>query len=146
MHVIRLRMPWSKTVDAVDGSREVNRVDVPDVSDSTLVPAKVAIQKPGRVQKQGTDPDPCRVRYRRRFNRPSGLVGQRVFLRISGWQGQLESLQLNGVEIPICAGDASIEADVASLLERHNELIVSLWGNPQVPPSLTGEVVLAIDE
>lgn len=138
MHVIRLRKPWSKTVD---GSSEVHRVDVPDASATSVDPASQFA-----VQNQGSHQNRQKVQYRRRFNRPSGLVRQRVFLRISGWQGQLESLQLNGAEIPACPGDETIEADVASLLEDHNELMVSLVGNTQVPPRLTGEVVLAIEE
>ncbi len=143
MHVIRLRKPWSKTVD---GRPEVHRVDVPDVAHESIESEGFPGQKEGDVGQRVAGPSPCRAEYRRRFNRPSGLVRQRVFLRISAWQGQLESLQLNGVEIPVCPGDESIEANVESLLEGHNELIVNLLGDPQTPPILTGEVVLAIEE
>ena len=125
MHVIRLRKPWTKLLS--DGGPAF-RVDVPDqtVSDSEL---------PGAV-----------AHYRRRFNRPSGLDDARVFLRITGWHGRLKSLSLNQTPIPVEASATGVNTDVTSLLQPHNELVVSLLGTPAGLPRLSGEVSLGIDE
>jgi hypothetical protein len=125
MHEIRLRKPWIKTVD--DSSTGF-RVDVPELAGFDL-------ERSVEV-----------ARYDRNFNRPSGLDDSRVYLRITGWQGTLTSLILNQTSVPLDAEWTQIDLEIASLLESHNQLSVTLRGTPAQPPRLSGEVTLAIDD
>ena len=125
MHVIRLRKPWTKTVD---GSAKGLRVDVPEL-------ASVDLEMSGQV-----------ARYERNFNRPSGLADSRVYLRITGWQGKLTSLSVNQKIVSLGVDCSQIDLEITSLLESHNQLSVTLCGTPAQPPRLSGEVTLAIDD
>lgn len=125
MHVIRLRKPWTRTLD---DAGMACRVDVPD---ETIA---------------ATDGSWVVARYSRRFNRPSRLHDARVYLRIAGWQGEMTSLSLNAMQIPLNVADRLIQVDVTSLLQPHNELIVVLSGTDQTPARLSGEVTLGIED
>lgn len=120
-HNIRLRRPWHKTLV---GSDVVTRVDVPE--------------SPGEAADQAST-----YQYARRFNCPTGLDSQsKVHLAISGWNGQIVSILLNGH--PLEPGTQSMNVDVTDLLEPHNQIIIQLTGTHKAPASLTGEVGLAI--
>ncbi len=157
MHRIRLRGPWTYQVLARFGPYEKDNTG-PDTSG---LPA-------GRIQ-MPTDWGATlgrdfrgRVRYQRRFNRPTGLDG-----------GQLVYLAFQAVD---CFGDVSLNETaigrvvgdrpdqrflVTSLLEDVNELTVIVelpWDNPVsaplprpagrdgLPGGLIGEVCLEIEE
>lgn len=125
MHVIRLRKPWIRTLG--DDGIEC-RVDVPDET---------------CLETQATEWVAC---YHRRFNCPSRLQDVRVYLRITGWQGQMTSLCLNAVPIPVNETCHAIDVEVTALLRSHNELVITLSGTNQLTPRLSGEVSLGIDD
>jgi len=125
MHVIRLRKPWTKTLD--DGVQTF-QVDVPEQT----------VADP--------EADEVLAHYQRRFNRPSGLYDARVYLRITGWQGHLTSLSLNGTRITADECSDRIDVEVTPLLQAHNQLLVTLSGKPGMLPRLSGEVTLGIEE
>ena len=123
MHVIRLRRPWDR-IDAQTQQRQ--RIDVPEPPSD--------------------EDSPRSVTYRRRFNRPTGLVPDTAIrLRISGWAGELTALSLNDQSLPV--GAAPLEVDLSGRLEPHNSLQLTLAPGPDgAPPRLSGEVTLVIDE
>jgi len=84
--------------------------------------------------------------YRRNFNVPSGLQpSSRVYLRVDGWEGHLDSATLNGS--PLEVGHATkLNADITKLLESHNEIELHLTSPPGQAARLSGEVTLAIDD
>ena len=83
--------------------------------------------------------------YRRGFNLPSGLTpSSRVLLRVDGWDGQLESITVNGS--PLETLSAKIDADITDLLRPHNEILVRLSDAAAAPARMSGEVTLAIQE
>ena len=121
MHNIRLRGPWEKQIE---GESSV-RADVPDS-------AEVAA------------PSVC---YRRRFNRPSGLESDvHVYLRITAWTGEVDSIQLN--EHPLVVTAPPLTVEVTSQLLDHNEITIRLMvdRNNAQSPRLSGEVRLVIDD
>lgn len=125
MHFIRLRRPWHKSVP---GDPLPRRIDVPEM-DVT-----------GSLHEELT------VYYRRSFNLPSGLQpSSRVYLRVDGWEGQLETATLNGSALET-GHSAKIDADISHLLEPHNEIELRLVSSPGQTARLSGEVTLAIDE
>ncbi len=125
MHVIRLRKPWSKTI----GDRDtVRRVEIPE-------PSGLELEAVGVV-----------ARYDRSFNRPSRLDDARVYLRIAGWQGKLNSLSLNEIMIPVGESSTQVDVEITSLLQAHNQLSVTIAGTAIQPPRLSGEVTLGIEE
>lgn len=125
MHVIRLRKPWDRT-DAPSAQRR--RIDVPEPIDADEARSAVST-----------------ATYQRRFNRPTGLQpGTRVAMRITDWSGELQSLSLNGRELPV--GPAPLEVDLSDQLQPHNRLELSLSPDSDAAPRLSGEVTLVIDE
>ena len=127
MHVIRLRKPWTKTLTKTLGeSSMVTRIEVPEpcVSESSDLVAD----------------------YRRRFNRPSRIQNARVFLQIASWEGRLTALSLNGAPIPVDGSETCVNTDITSLIQSHNELLVTLSGTAGTPPRLSGEVSLGIED
>ena len=124
MHVIRLRRPWNKSHPGGFGS---TRIDVPE---------SIANQE---------FPDETTVQYRRRFHLPAGLQSSsRVFLRVEGWEGQLESITMNGAALALEKND--INADITAQLQPHNHVEITLSSIPGQSARLSGEVSLAIDE
>ena len=76
---------------------------------------------------------------------PAGLqASSRVFLRVDGWEGRLESVKMNGVAVAFAKTD--INADVTDQLQPHNQLELKLSGVSGQAARLSGEVSLAIDE
>ena len=121
MHVIRLRGPWQRCRQ--DGSQPA-RIDVPETSD----------QQPGQ---QGT------FWYRRHFHLPSGLDSRsRVYLRIDGWQGLLETASIN--QIPLSVEHLRTGADLTESLQQSNQISLQLAGLAGQTPRLDGEVKLVI--
>ena len=125
MHVIRLRRPWHKSIQ--EGAAPV-RIDVPE------------------LDVQHSLHDESTFSYRRSFNLPSGLqASSRVYLRVDGWEGYLDSATLNGSALEV--GRATkLNADITSLLESHNEIELRLASPPGQAARLSGEVTLAIDD
>ncbi len=124
MHIIRLRRPWHKTIQ--QGAVPL-RIDVPemDVADDLQ--------------------DELTLYYRRSFNRPSGLQSSsRVYLRVDGWEGHLDSATLNGS--PLEVGHSKMNVDITNLLESHNEIELRLTSPAGQAARLSGEVTLAIDD
>lgn len=123
MHIIRLRRPWLKSFE--DETSEA-RVDVPDTSEPN-------------------DTQGRQVIYRRTFNRPSGLeLSSRVYLRVAGWHGALESARVNETVLP--TGADHLDAEVTALLRPHNQVVITLSSQPGQTARLSGEVTLAIDD
>jgi hypothetical protein len=124
MHVIRLRRPWEK---CVGDAAESIRIDVPETAATETLAAAAYF------------------RYRRGFNLPTGLhPASRVYLRIDGWEGRLESVIINGKAIEVT--ERTISADITDLLETHNQIGVCLAGDVGMTVRLSGEVTLAISE
>ncbi len=84
--------------------------------------------------------------YRRSFNLPSGLqTSSRVYLRVDGWEGHLDSASLNGSALDVRHA-TKINADITNLLASHNEIALRLTSLPGQAARLSGEVTLAIDD
>lgn len=125
MHSIRLGRPWRK---CVLGSDAPMRIDVPEMD---------AAESP----QEGLT-----FCYRRSFNRPTGLgPSSRVYLRIEGWEGRLESVAVNGFVMKF-PDSARIETEITNLLAPHNEIEFQLTGQSGQAARLSGEVALAIDD
>ena len=123
MHVIRLRRPWEKA--RPDGS-QASRIDVPEANDASADPQAA-------------------YRYCRRFNTPSGLsASNRLYLRIDGWRGRLESATIN--DHPLVVASSRINADITALVQTHNQITLVLAGHSGQSASLNGEVTLAIED
>ncbi|MCG8651359.1 MAG: hypothetical protein MI861_16080 [Pirellulales bacterium] len=123
MHSIRLRAAWQKQIA---GQAESRRVDVPE---------------PDGENPPGGAMQAC---YRRRFNLPTGLAeSDRVYLSLDGWSGQLTSIKLNGLPLPVPQPPARIE--ITSRLRRHNQIELTLAAAERRPPRLSGEVLLLIE-
>jgi hypothetical protein len=123
MHTIRLRRPWDKTEI---GCEESVRVDVPEPI----------------VQSEPAGPA---YQYLRRFNLPTGLDdASTVRLQVSGWSGELDAFELNGVALPIDSQQTDI--DVTKLLMRQNKIEIRLSSTDQALAALSGEVALLIEE
>jgi hypothetical protein len=124
MHTIRLRRPWCKSIET--GGVPL-RVDVPELN----------VETASSEQQTST--------YRRSFNIPSGLRdSSRIYLRVDGWEGCLESATLNGS--PLDIGKSKINAEITDLLKPNNQITISLTGSGGQPARLSGEVTLAIDD
>jgi hypothetical protein len=126
MHVIRLRKPWMRTREPGDSTDD--RVDVPDLDQARAIPVDSVLV------------------YRRKFNRPTKLSNARVYLSISEWRGQLESVMLNGDAVPCDASWTCFRQEITSRLKLHNELVIRLAQAPESAPRLSGEVSLVIEE
>jgi hypothetical protein len=125
MHIIRLRRPWCKSIET--GGTPL-QIDVPELN-----------VEPTTNEQQQTST------YRRSFNIPSGLRdSSRVYLRVDGWEGCLESATLNGS--PLDVGQSKINAEITDLLKPNNQITISLTGRGGQPARLSGEVTLAIDD
>lgn len=128
MHSIRLRKPWQRTMAGVTES-----VEVPD--ESTEMPSASPVA------------GPTMVTYSRKFNTPTGLSQRtRVHLRISDWQGRWSVLTVNGNAFPVDDVVAPCQFDITDALSLHNELTIQLTECQMAPPSLSGEVVLLIED
>ena len=127
MHVIRLRGPWQKGAG-------------PDT-----VPVRIDVPEVEVVHESSQSPQDRTYDYRRNFNLPSGLQeSSRVFLRVDGWQGRIESAELNGT--PLDVSDGNINVDITSFLEPQNQIRLRLTNGPGQAARLSGEVTLAIDD
>ena len=125
MHRIRLRHPWEKQIQ---GASAASSVAVPE-------PAS----EPNDSASQAAPATYCRS-----FHRPTGLERtSTVMLRISNWQGQLESLQLNEQTLP-CPQGPPLEIDITAWLASRNQLLIYLVPQTDEPVRLSGEVELAI--
>ncbi len=119
MHTIRLRYPWTRQAR----SGESCRIDVPE-------PMEFA----SNIDE---------ATYSRRFNRPTGLEeGDRVWLRISSWQGTLTSLRLNETEQSIAG--THIELDITEQMKLHNLIEIALSPSDTNQARLDGEVTIEI--
>ncbi len=126
MHEIQLRRPWSR-ISKMDQQPVV--VDVPD---STVM-----------IESRVLSGD--QVRYQRGFNSPTGLsAADKVGLFISGWQGQLVSVQIN--ETVFSPGDAPVVLDLSRILMGFNNIEIRLMSKSGELPRITGDVVLQIQE
>lgn len=124
MHLIRLRRPWQKIVGPAS---EPATIDVPELDEKPAANELAA------------------ATYRRSFNKPTGLEpSSRVHLRVAGWQGLLESAELNDARLP--ADETRIDADITGLLRPQNQITIRLIGRPGQAARLSGEVALAIDD
>lgn len=123
VHVIRLRRPWEKSCD---GGRTWKLASVPEPIADSLGDHPTAI-------------------YRRRFNQPTGLgESSCLSLRITGWEGTLESVTINAAHLE--TGETTIDAVITELVERHNQITVTLLRTETEGARLSGEVSLAIED
>jgi hypothetical protein len=156
MHIIRLRGPWQ--VEAL--ARFVPQPDGSYRLDHENLPAAVRVTMPVDWSSTLGSEFLGRVRYRRTFNKPTGLAsGERVFLVVEPprssacitWKGDLVGF--------VHPGEAAGRFDITRLLEDHNQVEIlvdhpdldyvrSTVGDPaQLPPGgLVGEVRLEIEE
>ena len=87
---------------------------------------------------------PCR--YRRQFNRPTGLEPeQTVWLLVHGWTGSLQSLELNDSRLEIAVESRPVQVKITELLDDRNTLEIRIDTDGEAPPSLIGPVELAIE-
>ncbi len=122
MHIIRLRGPWERQVA---GSASVTRGSVPDSEGSTA--------------------DAQSILYLRRFNKPTGLEPQeRVYLQVDHWQGERCWVELNGRSLASSSAPP-LQVDITAQLSAHNLLSLRIDSGEGQPPSLVGEVNLAIE-
>ena len=156
MHIIRLRGPW--TVEAV-----ARFVPLPDGScraDHDNLPAAARVTMPADWSGVCGADFLGRVRYRRTFNKPTGLeAGERVFLvveRPRSW-GRVE---LNRKPLgDVSRGDSIGRFNITAVLEDHNQLEIVVEhpaldgafpanddGDLDAPGGLVGEVRLEIVE
>jgi hypothetical protein len=131
MHTIRLHGPWEYEIVRGEGRRAApaGHVTIPADWSETLGP-----------EFRG------RVRYLRRFHRPTGLAkGQRVFLcvervEISG------AVSLNGRLLGAAAATGGpFRFEVGSDLVRYNALVIEVESLER-PGGVTGSVRLEIEE
>ena len=156
MHTIRLRGPWSvepimRFVLQPDGAYRPTEDDLPPAARATMPADWSALFGADFLG---------RVRYRRTFNKPTGLdAGERVWLVIEPAQSEAWATwkgELLGFVYP---GDPAGRFDLTERLEDHNTLEVyvdhpalnhmrSKVGDPMklAPGGLVGEVRLEIEE
>ncbi|MDA9934906.1 hypothetical protein N9B88_03975 [Rubripirellula sp.] len=126
MHEIRLRRPWDR-LSKMDWQSVV--VDIPD--SSVLVDSRVVAGD--------------QVHYQRGFNSPTGLAeADKVGLRISAWQGQLVSVQIN--ETLFSPANAPLVLDLSGILLGFNKIEITLMSKSGELPRITGDIVLRIQE
>jgi beta-galactosidase/beta-glucuronidase len=131
MHVIRLHGPWE--YEPLTGVGE----DVPP-SGRLTIPADWS-------ETLGAD-FRGRVRYTRRFHRPTGLIeGQRVWLAVERVEAT-GAVSLNGQMLgPAAAKGGPFRFDVTDLLARYNVLTIDAESFDR-PGGVTGFVRLEIEE
>ena len=156
MHIIRLRGPWqveavARFVPLPDGSYRPDHDNLPVAARMTMPADWSAVCGADFLG---------RVRYRRAFNKPTGLEsGERVFLvveRPRSWgRGELNGKPLGDV----ARGESMGRFDVTAILEPHNQLEILVEhpaldgafpaqddGDLDAPGGLVGEVWLEIEE
>lgn len=123
MHVIRLRGPWqyeplARTVLLADGTTRAEPGELPPAGD---------VQMPGDWGDSLGADFRGRVRYSRRFNRPTGLEpGDLVFITVDDVDA-FGAASLN--DHPLGAmrlGEGPFRFDVTELLERYNRLMIEV--------------------
>lgn len=125
MHIIRLRRPWQKGIQ------------------NGAAPARIDVPETDLAQHQYEE---LTFYYRRSFNLPSGLQpSSRVYVRVDGWEGRLDSAAINGFPLDVGRCD-KIDADITNWLASHNEIELRLTSSPGQAARLSGEVTLAIDD
>ncbi|WP_345683359.1 hypothetical protein [Novipirellula caenicola] len=125
MHTIRLRYPWTKQQHS--DSAEATRVNVPE-----------------RDEDVDATESPRPTTYTRNFNRPTGIESNdRVWLRVTSWQGKLASLRINAIPQPI--GTPPLEIELSDQWSLHNKIEIQLDPVDGHPVRLDGEVTLEID-
>lgn len=161
-HRIRLRGPWEvEWVSRSDGVAGRKRQRRPGTSaDRKLVrghedsgpatPETARVEMPAEWRElfgsQGG-----RVRFRRRFNKPTNLeTAQRVFLVLGGVGGTGE-VRLNARELGQITGEhPTLRFEITGLLQTRNDLVVELTFHPDENPDkqggLWGLVALEIHE
>lgn len=157
MHIIRLRGPWqvealARFVPHLDGTFSIADDNLPAAADRGVVPADWSADL--------GDGFLGRVRYRRAFNKPTGLNGgERVFLVIEPPRSA-GVVQLNGERLGVVSCRPAVgRYDVTDLLEGFNQVEV-LVEHPKlddrgragddcdlgVAGGMVGEVRLEIEE
>ncbi|EMI17846.1 hypothetical protein RMSM_05199 [Rhodopirellula maiorica SM1] len=124
MHTIRLRYPWTK--QRHQDESDASRVNVPE-----------------RDEDVADDESPCATTYTRNFNRPTGIESDdRVWLRITRWQGTLVSLRINGQPQPI--GTPPLEIELSKQWAPHNQIEIQIDPAGGNPVRFDGDVTLEI--
>ena len=151
MHKIRLRKPWTKEANTdVVNTDVINTGGVGTGAVNTGITTRVDVPEPIT---EATTHSP--LRYRRSFNRPSGLDDRsRVFLAIESWRGNLTSIQIDDQTIVGPGGMDSeppflvcfpIRVEITGILKAHNTLVIRLESKHDQAPLLDGEVRLEIE-
>ena len=157
MHTIRLRGPWpveplQRFILQPDGSYSVTEDDLPPPVGRATMPADWSALFGAEFL--------GRVRYRRTFNKPTGLEsGERVFLVVEPARSEARVMWKGDVLGFVCSGQAAGRFDITDRLEDHNTLEIwvdhpsldcmrSTVGDPAVlpPGGLVGEVRLEIED
>ncbi len=156
MHTIRLRGPWSvepiyRYLLQPDGSYQSTQDDLPPAGRATMPADWSALFGADFLG---------RVRYRRTFNKPTGLEsGERVWLVVEPAQSEAWVIWKSDLVGFIYPGEPTGRFDITDRLEDHNTLEIcvdhpaldfmrSTVGDPtKLPPGgLVGEVRLEIEE
>ncbi|GAA4449811.1 hypothetical protein [Novipirellula rosea] len=124
MHTIRLRYPWTKQRHQEDTG--ATRVNVPERDEDVLAAES-----------------PVATTYTRNFNRPTGIESDdRVWLRITSWQGKLASLRINGQPQP--TGTPPLEIELSDQWALHNKIEIQIDPVDGDPVRFDGDVTLEI--
>lgn len=157
LHVIRLRGPWEYEPLARSVRRE----------EGTVGETAIDLPPPGRIQMPADWGGTLgaefrgRVRYRRRFGRPTGLTPhERVWLVLEGVDA-MGDVFFGGMRLgQVHAASGAARFDITALVQERNELVVEVElplmdaaqeaavrpGRQNLPGGLFGEVRLEIDE
>ena len=157
MHTIRLRGPWSveplqRFVLQPDGSYSETEHDLPSPMGRVTMPADWSALFGAEFL--------GRVRYRRTFNKPTGLEsGERVVLVIEPARSEACVMWKGDVLGSVYSGEPAGRFDITDRLEDHNAVEICVdhpsldrmrgtVGDPaQLPPGgLVGEVRLEIED
>lgn len=155
MHSIRLLGPWQLKVVAVfaeraDGGYDVRTSDLPPGAKATMPADWADAFGPHFLG---------RVRYRRTFQKPTGLDGARVWLVVEPPRSS-GTVNLNDISLgTVRCGDALGRFEVTDILSDRNTLEVNVShpmvdaagqptddGSTELPGGLVGEVRLEIEE
>jgi beta-galactosidase/beta-glucuronidase len=156
MHTIRLRGPWQ--VEAVE--RYVKRDGGGYDRSTDALPAEARVTMPADWGQVLGATFFGRVRYRRTFQKPTGLdSGERVWLVVEAPRTRGE-VELNRKRLgETCRGESQVRFDITDLLQEHNRLEVLVEhpaldahsaadddGGTNLAGGLVGEVRLEIEE
>ncbi|HBE69679.1 MAG TPA: hypothetical protein DDW52_16155 [Planctomycetaceae bacterium] len=105
---------------------------------------KIRLRRVWKLQDQATSSDSVAC-FLRKFNRPTGLAGQDVFLAVES-RVPLHSVLLGEHELLSSPDSLTLRTPAAHLLQPHNTLSITLEAAPQTDFDTLADVWLEIDD